>query len=339
MELPNWINKIQASERISFLNSYFPGKVLRVTEVNGQTEIHLDWYDDPAFYIDEKLLQNITLLDKELTVYEIPSFYRQYNGFNLVLNDNWTLYFWAQVLRKRRSLNKGLGKLVIIHIDDHFDCMVPLLFQTNSEDFLDPYTNMNVKMDDPDTVIRAINSGSIAIGSFITPFLHALDSFDFRYLIPESRLKGPSRGTIKKSNVSDILFKDRTRPTISFEESSGISAHTFRIATKLDDLLTDISEDAQILVHIDMDYFNNRYDGDSDWKHHVRKHDPNRREVMLSISHVLGLLKTRIVGKQIADFTIAFSPGFFPSDYWQESINLFSRYLAKNDQTPSNRSE
>ncbi|RNL53138.1 hypothetical protein [Pedobacter jejuensis] len=330
MELPVKVIEMQENERNKFLAAYFPGKQVGLEESHGALSISLDWYRDPSFYIDDQLIENLALLDKEMDCYGIPEYRKSYDGYNLVLNDNWTLYYWANVLKHRPALSGNLDKLVIIHIDDHYDCMPPLLFKNGKDTFLDPVTGTSVKMNDPESVITAIKSGSIAIGSFITPFLHHLSSVDFRYLIPESRnATEVEKGNISVTEVADTLFDGKLRPLLEFETKGKVSARHYRLSTDLIRILSDIPKDAVVLIHIDMDYFNNRFDGDSDWADHVKKHDPGAKIVHSQIETVLKTLKRDVDFERVMDFTIALSPGFFPSEYWADSFTLFNKYLLR----------
>jgi hypothetical protein len=65
-----------------------------------------------------------------------------------------------------------------------------------------------------------------------------------------------------------------------------------------------------------MDYFNNRYDGDSDWSTRTALHDPSLEMVLAKIDEVTAALQTSDVASQVDDIVVAFSPGFFPAEFW-----------------------
>ena len=71
-----------------------------------------------------------------------------------------------------------------------------------------------------------------------------------------------------------------------------------------------------ILLHIDMDYFNNRYDGDSDWRGRTERLDPNPERICAMIDRMTAALDQYGVFERIEDVVIAYSPGFFPAELW-----------------------
>jgi hypothetical protein len=73
-----------------------------------------------------------------------------------------------------------------------------------------------------------------------------------------------------------------------------------------------------------MDFFNNRFDGNSSWQEtkERRVHDIDlgrQKEILKEI--FLGLRK-KSLEKRIVDVSICLSPSFFPAEYWEEMTNL-----------------
>ena len=90
----------------------------------------------------------------------------------------------------------------------------------------------------------------------------------------------------------------------------------YRATNDLNDWLADIG-DGPVLLHVDMDYFNNRYDGDGDWIDRMRRLDPPLDAVLAQIDKVAAAMEHGGLIDRIEDAAVAFSPGFFPAELWQ----------------------
>jgi hypothetical protein len=78
--------------------------------------------------------------------------------------------------------------------------------------------------------------------------------------------------------------------------------------------------DRPILLHIDMDYFNNRYDGDSDWQLHAPRHDPSEDRVVEMVDELFDAVAMTGANDRVEDVAVGISPGFFPGELWAPAI-------------------
>jgi hypothetical protein len=92
-------------------------------------------------------------------------------------------------------------------------------------------------------------------------------------------------------------------------------AGTYRRTPDVEAWLDDLGP-GPVLLHIDMDYFNNRYDGDSAWASFPPRFDPDTHEIVDQIERVAAALEDTGVGRRLEDIVIAYSPGFFPAELW-----------------------
>jgi hypothetical protein len=72
-------------------------------------------------------------------------------------------------------------------------------------------------------------------------------------------------------------------------------------------------QNAAILLHIDLDYFNDRYGGGVV----AGRREPTEKEMIGRIDKFCEALSLSGLQHRIENTTIALSPGFCPSEYWQ----------------------
>ncbi len=312
-------------ELYSFIHDYFSGKSVSVVKESVLTKVTLSWPSSRQYYIDPLLCQGLEWWKKGTTVEDIPLAIRKNNKYQLSLNDNWTLLAWSQWLSSKQYKLGEVKEVVILHVDDHLDCLPPLLFKKPNHIYVDPISKREVSLLDSKSIEAAILSGAITIGSFMPLFFHYFDKVQFRHLMPTHRFNRSYRkGNILRSYYNDnLLCTDCSRPALEFQapDFSGITYHPY---LDIEEFLSDIPSGVPVLVHIDMDYFNNRFDGDSDWISHLTIHDPDEISVYKKIQTVIFPI-TQVKG--IEDVTIALSPGFFPVEFWEKSINLINKLL------------
>lgn len=315
---------------LQFLVDYFSGKDVRILKRdNNNIDILLSNYESSDYYIDPNILEGLQWWDKSILIKEIPNQFRNLVKYQLSLNDNWTIYSWSLWLEQRFLKNDIPKEIVILHIDDHTDCMPPLLFKEDNV-FVNPFNNEEVNLFNPSAVKRAIESGAISIGSFMTLFLHSMPRVQLRHLMPKHRLsKSHVSGKVNREFLSDnTIHPHQERPLLRFSKSGDIKPNLeYSRFTEINDFLKDISDTATILLHVDMDYFNNRFDGDSDWRSHEFVFDPSEEIVYKNIEETFSTIVKSNIAKKIENYTVALSPGFFPAEFWSKSISIINRIL------------
>lgn len=308
------------------ISGYFSGKEYEIVESDENVDIILFWPQDIIYYIDPGLHNGLDWWKKGLNVDAIPFLVEQRSKYQLSLNDNWTLFAWSMWLDCRKSQGLSTEKVIILHIDDHRDCMSPLLFQQKNGHYLDPLTCNEVSMEAPQSIKAAIQSGAIAVGSFMPIFFHQIPGVEFRHLLPIHRIQTAHQpGNIKSSFEPDnLLCITCDRPGMTFE-SNETTGHYYHPTTDLAAFLDNIPSDVPVLLHVDMDYFNNRFDGDSDWHEHDVIHDPSSAQVLENVVKVFQEVLQKVPKRQLEDITVSLSPGFFPAEFWHDSISLIDR--------------
>jgi hypothetical protein len=230
------------------------------------------------------------------------------------LYDTWTLQSWSEWLA--RTPAPRASDVVVLHVDDHRDLGSPRLFLSDGR-LVDGITGAHVSIGDPATVEAAIHSGAIGMGSFMTPFLHAVPNAEVRHLCQPPKTTTPANFRFVPATVRDTLLQPGAlRPAIEFEPAARTAPGTYLQTSDPVAWAKDVVG-RPALLHIDMDYFNNRYDGDSDWQERPNRLEPELDIVLDKVDELVNALRTSGACRCIEDVTIAFSPGFFPAELWQ----------------------
>ncbi|HEX3651877.1 MAG TPA: hypothetical protein VHU18_03540 [Rhizomicrobium sp.] len=242
------------------------------------------------------------------------------------LYDTLTLRSWCEWLAARDSDSRAP---LVLHVDDHRDLGSPRLF-IDEGGLCDAITGDRVSMTEPDTVAAAISSGAIGMGSFLTPFLYALPGAEIRHLCQPPKATKTSDFVVEHITRPDTLIDPtKQRPAVLLRpETEASGPGTYRVTPDLRSWLGGVPE-GPTLLHIDMDYFNNRYDGDSGWHDQPEKLDPNFEDIAEKIKALGDALRTHGIMDRIEDAVVAYSPGFFPAEYWKNTDLLLREHLSE----------
>jgi len=313
-----------AHRRHAQLRNYFCDKDAIATLVGDLWELRLEWSNDPYRYVDPRLSEGLSWWSKDLRYEHIAISRKRMGRILLSLNDTWTLSSWCEWLSRR----SGNCDVIILHVDDHKDLDAPRIF-LSSDGWVDPINKAAIDLADSGSVVSAIESGAISMGSFLTPFLHYVPHADVRHLCQGPKCTGTLDSNIKLETVPDSLLDfNAVRPSVKLEattlqkpDTKGVSRHRYRFTDNLDAWLEGLNKqindnDTALLLHIDMDYFCNRYDGDSDALEYPRPLNPPLFQILTQIDEFTEALRCRSLLKCFDDIVIALSPGFFPAEFW-----------------------
>lgn len=301
------------AERHAALRDYFCDKDASAERTSQGWELTLDWPNDAARHVDPKLADGLAWWDGNLERSGMALSMRRTGRILSTLYDSWTLHSWSEWLARA---GPQTSPIVVLHVDDHRDLASPRLF-VEPQGWRDPLTGRLVDLAQPGSVASAIRSGAIGMGSFLTPFLHAFPAAEVRQLCQPPKAVDTRDFRVELIEQPDVLLDyEALRPAVELvplprETGPGC----YRVTPDLGDWLEGIGA-GPILLHIDMDYFNNRYDGDSDWPDRKRKLDPPLGLVLEKIDALVDALQFAGLAARLEDVVIAYSPGFFPGEYW-----------------------
>jgi hypothetical protein len=98
------------------------------------------------------------------------------------------------------------------------------------------------------------------------------------------------------------------------------------VSSNIKECLSNLPQDLPIFLHIDMDYFNNRFNGNSNWEtENERIHDINPEDQRRQMHSIATELKKRRLCERVVDTCIGISAGFYPGEFWsltEEFIGL-----------------
>lgn len=306
------------SEQHARLRDYFCDIDAYATEAAGGWDLSLAWPAAIDRHVDLELLSGLSWWGDGTSPSTMVYARRRRGRILTSLYDTWTLQSWSEWLSRRPDAQTE--SVIILHVDDHRDLAAPRLF-IESDGWVDAISGCPVDLRSPATVEAAILSGAIGMGSFLTPFLHACPHAEVRHLCQPPKVTRTQDYLIRTSELPDTLLRPGApRPAIDLIPSPVQVGSGFYRATCEHTAWLENLGPGPILLHIDMDYFNNRYDGDSHWRMRSSAgQDASEQEIQHQIAQLLAALRNSGASSRIEDVVISYSPGFFPAELWQDS--------------------
>jgi len=315
---------VDAVERAKLLTDYFSSLLVVDAEPtdDGEWTIDVTRPDDFAMFVDPALPE---ILDKmgPIAAEEIGLHVWERDGFQLALEDSWTALSWSRWFSERGS--ESVPEAVILHVDDHRDFQSPHLALDGQDGFTDLITGAPVILDRPETVGAAVRSGAIGVAGSFAPFVRSFRSLEIRHLRASVSTEEEGWCPLWVCDERDgVLRPGGTRPAIKLGAPGAERAPALRymVTSDLGRWLCDLAP-SPVLLHIDLDYLSNRFDGDSDWEQGSR-HDPESDIVRATLIDLLDALEASRVAEAIVDVAVALSPGFFPAEHWLEAIEIIA---------------
>lgn len=295
------------------LRDYFCDKDATATRAGGGWQLELAWPDAVDRHVDIRIAQHLAPWGG-IGLSGMATARRRSGRVLTSLYDTWSLLTWSEwVARVKPAADQ---RITVLHLDDHRDLMSPRL-AIKGDAVVDLITGCAFNVRDPQSVLAACDSGAVGMGSFLTPFLAAFPNCDVRQLGQPPKIAGTADWAFAATTMKDDLLQPGAdRLAIELRPAAGTGPGRYRATDSLSDWLEDI-QDGPVLLHVDMDYFNNRYDGDGDWIDRRRKLDPSIEVVLAHIDEVTKSLRDAGLVDRIEDAAVAFSPGFFPAEMWQ----------------------
>lgn len=307
--------------RHAMLRDYFCDKDATAVLTSSGWQLDLYWPGGKDRHVDERLQEGLAWWGNGISPHTMITATRRNGRILEALFDTWTLHSWSQWAQGRQET----ASPVILHVDDHRDLACPRLFvQRNA--FYDALTGNECDIYRPESVYASIMSGAVGMGSFMTPFLHRFPDSEIRHLCQYPKISATADFCFAIASEPDTLLNPgMARPSVELSPLVDAVARPgpgrLRVTPNLGDWLQNLesADSRSILLHIDMDYFNNRYDGDSDWEQRNPRLDPDCSQVLERIDEFCDAIMQAGIGLRIEDVVVAYSPGFFPAELWKSA--------------------
>jgi hypothetical protein len=254
-----------------------------------------------------------------LRMVDIQTFHSDEGLFDLCFEDSWSGYFIANRIRDQPADED----LVLIHLDDHTDMMPTLLERTDSA-IVDCMLGTQFDAAEPGDWERSIHSGCIGIGNFVTPLYYSRHRVHVRHL--------NNKGPIEQRPVE--IFQDSIAyapiPDMRFaairkgDAVTGGGAGTYGVTNDAWSVFEDFPL-GKTLVHIDLDYLVNDFDGNARGAAY-RPDDSLVRAGRDKLSRFFDALNH--VGRPIDRWIVGTSPGFCSALHWQWMLREIENHIA-----------
>lgn len=213
--------------------------------------------------------------------------------------------------------NKVPKNLTVIHLDDHSDLMAPQISVDDKGNWNDMFTGRKINFTAPESIKKAIESGAITLGSILTILVHYIENLNILHFKQNSETILRYIG--KMTENEGLITTEQKRMSVATTRNPKQNAGKYLRTSDIYKIIQNIPDEDEIFLHIDMDFFNNRFNGSSDWKQRL-KHDPNLEQQKKIIkSFCIAISKPKILNR-IVHVSIGVSPSFYPSEYWKEGI-------------------
>lgn len=313
---------VDKNQRRNILEAYFVDHLPSITEEDDEWLIRLErpqeqygcYTHDPSIYLGLEWWGTGTQIS------DIPFQKKLFSKGMLAIEDQWMPYSWSRFFQKQGKIPE---ELILLHMDDHQDMMAPRIGRKFDGKLFDYITGNSLSLDDPLSIEAAILSGAIGKGSILLPLIWSVEKIHVRHIC--FRPHAHPYYHIQRIMCQDgILSKIDNRISAHLEPTcleTLCSASNYVVTPNVDEWLKNLPQDLPIFLHIDMDYFNDRFDGNSNWKkENMRIHDTTLEAQLEKINLVFSKLKKKNLIERIVDTSIGISPGFYPAEFWSSTV-------------------
>ena len=313
-------------KNIEQIFDYFSNHEVTVKEVEFYYQIELKRTD--FLYVEDtkdinKVLKILNISSRN----DILNYHIIGDNYIFSLLESWIPYGWSNFLIKLKADGNKMRKktLVLLHIDDHSDLMPPIISINNGR-WNDMITGKEINFFEPESVKEAIYSGAITLGSILTILLYSLPNIHVLHL---KQRASSIKTYLEKVCKRDLIFTKQKvmsfKSTKNKYNSINNEVNSFYLRThKFSDIVSSLRmfSNAYIFLHIDMDFFNNRFNGSSDWKNY--SYSGTDLDISLQqqlMEEVFENLENADLIKNIQHISIGVSPGFYPLEYWEVGLS------------------
>lgn len=256
---------------------------------------------------DPYLQETLKTFGESMVLGDILSYKLREDLFDLCFEDSWTGYFISDHLDRLHPQED----LVLIHVDDHTD-MMPTLLTRCGTTLIDPTTNRIFDPARNEDWEAAIYSGCISIGNFMTPLFYSGHKVHVRHLNNGANdnylIRNVTRDDCRYEFIPDKKFAALCKSDSLWENSAG----TYLAGSSPKKILHAIPR-GRVIVHIDLDYFINDFNGNSGGQHQIPCHN-SIHAARRKINRFFEAL--HMPAPSVDRWIVATSPGFCSAYHW-----------------------
>jgi len=267
---------------------------------------------------DPHLLDNVSSLPVTVIEGEYAQFHARLSDYDLCMEDSWTGYFASRYLATQTPLEP----LVFIHLDDHTDMMATLLVVT-SDGLQDPSTCQPFDPARPDDWPPAIRGGAVGIGSFVTALYYLPQPVHVMHLNHEVNSRYERYAVVRRGITQPLLPHVRFAGIGKRSRESTDQLGTYVGGSDAARLLCSIPK-GRLIVHIDLDYFINDYNGNPGTEPALSLHALRENASELMRTFFDELART---GATVERWIIGTSPGFCAAHHWDWLLDALSAHI------------
>ena len=288
--------------------------------------------DTPYHAVDPHLASIAGRFDAGLSPSQIATYRAERGPFDLCFEDSWSGYFVANAL----AAAGGQDDVTLIHLDHHTDMMSTLL-ELSGNELVDPALNSPFSPASASDWEKSIESGCIGIGSFVTALYYLPGKLHVRHL-NDFKASTYARYPVVRVACGYPLIPDRM--------FAGIRKLPARLDDRIDDALgsylggtdarrvLDSMPPGRVLVHIDLDYFINDFNGNPG-PAQVNSPADKKRQAQWKMDRFFAALSDRI--PRVERWIIATSPGFCSAVHWDWLLGVLEERIGHYSRTRSVR--
>lgn len=319
-------NVVQISKRclpedeqkaIEYLYDYFNNFNISLEICDDTYKLHLRKNEYSYCEDITKGLEFLGISEHEINTYCIVK-----NNAALCLSENWLPYAYAKIMEQK---NCHIKKMTIIHIDDHKDLMQPFIYSDRGN-YYNMINNQSICFNSSSSLKQALMSGAITIGSMLTAIVYAQEQTEIFHL--KENVKTMSNNFYKTTTLDSLLVNNGKRIAIDFSKQNS-SYDNYILTSNWEYIIENIATNIPCILHIDMDYFNNRYNASTSWKENTNRHDPNFLEQKKSMDTLICAVERILKKVDILCVLIGISPSFYPVEYWDIGLKYLIKGLDK----------
>lgn len=252
---------------------------------------------------------------------DVISYVSSVKRVDTCFEDSWTGYFIA----KRFTGRPQCDDLTLIHLDDHADMMATLL-GCSYEGLTDPTSSAVFDPTCSESWRSAIFSGAISIGNYLTPLYYSGSRVHIRHI--NNSPDGSELCHILQDRCRYDLIPDRQFATLAKRNWPTPESRGTYLAVPCPEAALDQGLADWTIVHIDLDYFINDFNGASRGADYIP--DPVLRvKAAEKLDRFFAALMN--VRPNVDRWIIAKSPGFCSAYHWDWLLSTIRQKISEYD--------